>query len=82
MFCPECESKRELASMEMTPEILEEMAASEVCADYVGDEIYAQRLTICKKCNHLMNEMTCMNCGCFIQFRARHSQAACVEGKW
>lgn len=80
--CPVCESKRELASMELSPEIVAEMAESEPCADYAGDDIYRQRLMVCQACSHLIGGMTCANCGCFVQFRAKHKSAGCVEGKW
>lgn len=80
--CPVCESKRELASMDMTPEIIAEMAAAEPCSDYAGDEIYMQRLKVCQNCRSLIGGMTCANCGCFVQFRAKHISAACIEGKW
>lgn len=81
-FCPVCENKRQLASMEMTPEIIAEMAASEPCGDYVGDEIYTHRLEICNACSKLIGGMTCANCGCFVQFRAKHLTASCVDAKW
>ncbi len=81
-ICPECETKAYLSSLEMTPELLEEMAFQEQISDYVGDEIYKKRLDICKNCDKLIGGMTCMNCGCFVQFRARHITGVCVEGKW
>ncbi len=80
--CPVCESKRELASMEMTPELVAEMAKEEPCADYAGDELYNKRLEICSKCSRLIGGMTCANCGCFVQFRAKHITAHCIDGKW
>lgn len=80
--CPVCESKRELAAMEMTPETIAEMAAAEPCADYCGDELYTRRLEICRDCPKLLGGMTCGNCGCFVQFRAKHITAHCSDGKW
>lgn len=81
-LCPECETKAYLSSMEMTPELAMEMAQNEPCPDYVGDEKYKMRLDICKGCSKLIGGMTCSNCGCFIQFRAKHFTAACSEGLW
>ncbi|MCR4580009.1 MAG: DUF6171 family protein [Treponema sp.] len=82
-ICPECETKAYLSSMDMTPELLEEMAAQEpLTEDSVSQEIYRQRLEICQKCSRLIGGMTCAECGCFVQFRARHKTAACAIGRW
>ncbi len=81
-ICPVCENKAYLASMDMTPELVEEMAAQEEISDFVGEEVYKQRLEICNSCPKLIGKMTCANCGCFVQFRARHKFASCIEGKW
>ena len=80
--CPVCDNKNNLAAMDMSPELIAEIVAQESVADYVGDEIYAERLKICNNCEKLVGGMTCQNCGCFVQFRARHLAAACVEGRW
>ena len=68
--------------MEMTPELVEEMAAAEPVADFCGDEELQRRLGICGACPRLLNKMTCAECGCFVQFRARHSTAHCALGNW
>lgn len=81
-ICPECETKSYLSSMEMTPELVEEMAMQEKISDFIGEEAYRKRLEICHNCSKLIGEMTCQNCGCFVQFRARHISASCVDGKW
>ena len=81
--CPECENKAYLSSLDMTPELLEEMAAQEpVTEDTVSEDIYRSRLEICMACDKLIGGMTCRECGCFVQFRARHKSAACIYGKW
>ena len=80
--CPVCESKKQLAAMEMTPELVEEMAAGEPISDFCGDELLTQRLTTCAACPKLLNQMTCAECGCFVQFRARHITAHCALEKW
>ena len=80
--CPVCESKRELAAMEMTPEIVAEMAAAEPIADFCGQDELSRRLAICEACSRLVNQMTCAECGCFVQFRARHATAHCANGMW
>lgn len=80
--CPVCESKKELASMEMTPELVEEMASQEPIADFCGEKELTRRLEICNQCTKLISGMTCSECGCFVQFRARHSTAHCANGEW
>lgn len=80
--CPACEHKKNLLSLNYTPELIEEMAASEPCPDFIGQEQYELRKEICFSCPKLIGGMTCSVCGCFIQFRARHLTAHCADGKW
>ena len=80
--CPVCENKAHLSTMDMTPELVAEMAEQESVADYAGDELVAKRLGICAVCPRLIGGMTCADCGCFVQFRVRHKTAACINGKW
>ncbi len=80
--CPVCETKKQLSAMEMTPELLEEMAEGEHYADGIDEEHYRLRLSICNSCKDLQQGMTCGHCGCFVQFRAKHSTAHCAMGKW
>ena len=80
--CPVCESKRELSAMEMTPELAAAMAANEPIADFCGQDELNRRLSICGECPRLINQMTCAECGCFVQFRARHATAHCALGEW
>ncbi len=81
-LCPECETKAHLSTMDMTPELVQEMAEMESLPDYAGDQLVARRLQICRSCPRLLGGMTCADCGCFVQFRVRHKAAACVNGKW
>lgn len=80
--CPECENKKHLSAMDMTPELVAEMAAAEPVTDYAGDALVEKRLAVCRKCPGLIGGMTCRDCGCFVQFRVRHKSASCVNGKW
>lgn len=80
--CPVCETKKQLSSMELSPEELEEMAEAEHYADALDDAAYQKRLEICRNCKDLQMGMTCGQCGCFVQFRAKHSTAHCAMGKW
>lgn len=68
--------------MQMTPELVEEMASQEEISDYCGKDEYERRLKLCAECPKLISEMTCALCGCFVQFRARHSTAHCILEKW
>ena len=80
--CPVCENKAHLLAMDITPELAEEMAMAEDCPDFCGEETYRKRLSICSDCPELVGGMTCRDCGCFVQFRARHLTAHCVWNKW
>lgn len=80
--CPVCETKKQLSAIDLTPEDLEEMAEAENYADALEDDAYQKRLKICRNCRDLQNGMTCGQCGCFVQFRAKHSTAHCAMGKW
>ena len=79
--CPVCENKAHLTAMDMTPELVAEMAAEEPVSDYAGDKLVAKRLEICGACPRLIGGMTCQDCGCFVQFRVRHKTASCIYGK-
>lgn len=41
--CPECENKKHLSAMEMTPELVAEMAAAEPVTDYAGDSLVEKK---------------------------------------
>lgn len=81
-ICPVCQNKADIASMQMTPELVEEMASLEEYPDFCGQDELLRRLSICNKCESLLNEMTCRECGCFVNFRARHLTAHCIKQKW
>lgn len=80
--CPACENKAQLVTMNLTPELVEEMALSDKVSDPVLDSVYQERLNSCKNCPKLLGGMTCAFCGCFVQFRARHKTAHCPISKW
>ena len=81
-LCPECENKAYLATLEMTPELVEEISQQEPCLDFAGETEYRRRLEICNACSKLIGGMTCSECGCFVQFRAKHISAHCANQKW
>jgi len=50
-------------------------------ADRVTDEVYEQRLSVCKECEKL-NEGTCNSCGCYVELRALTAVSHCPNKKW
>jgi hypothetical protein len=82
-FCPVCESGRELLGMDLSEDLLSEMAQRQGFAD--GDVSlteYNNRLEICYVCPSAQGMMTCAECGCFIQFKAKSKGSFCPIGKW
>ena len=49
--------------------------------DRVGDEVYEQRLSVCKECD-MLNAGTCNACGCYVELRALASVSSCPYKKW
>lgn len=49
--------------------------------DRVLDEVYEQRLEICKQCD-LLVAATCQACGCYVEFRAAVAHSRCPKKKW
>lgn len=47
------------------------------------DEVYEERLSLCKQCDSLLNGM-CRVCGCFVEMRAAVDKNHCpaVSSKW
>lgn len=48
---------------------------------FVSDEVYEYRLLQCSRCKYLEYGATCRQCGCFVQIRAKLSDAACPLSK-
>lgn len=46
-----------------------------------SDELYENRLSVCKGCNYL-NEGTCNACGCYVELRAASVLGKCPYKKW
>lgn len=49
--------------------------------DKVSDEVYEQRLNVCRECERLI-EATCDACGCYVEFRAAVKTGRCPYKKW
>jgi hypothetical protein len=45
------------------------------------DELYEQRLQICKECELLLEGM-CRRCGCYVELRAASRKNYCPDKKW
>lgn len=51
---------------------IEKLSATE----RADDELYAQRLLLCKECENLVSGV-CMKCGCYVEFRAAFKKQKC-----
>ena len=45
------------------------------------DELYSERLNICKSCGQLTTG-TCFVCGCYVEMRAAKKTNSCPRKKW
>jgi hypothetical protein len=43
----------------------------------VPAEVYEQRLSICRSCQHLLQAQTCQLCGCFVRVSAQYRSKSC-----
>lgn len=57
-------------------------AADTLRGDFATDEVRAERLEICKKCEYLAMGSNCKLCGCFVHLKARYAAASCDINKW
>lgn len=48
---------------------------------FVSDEVYEYRLLQCKGCKYLELGTTCMQCGCFVEIRAKLRDSSCPLSK-
>lgn len=47
----------------------------------VDDATYEARLEKCYSCSELMNQQTCMLCGCFVRVAAKYRDRSCPNVK-
>lgn len=45
------------------------------------DELYEERLRVCRECDLLLEGM-CRSCGCYVELRAAVRKNACPRKKW
>jgi hypothetical protein len=48
---------------------------------FVSDEVYELRLLKCSKCKYLDSKGICLQCGCYVQIRAKLADASCSLSK-
>ena len=64
-------------------DVLKESLSNDSTSLLVSDQIYNERLEICKSCDwYDPNEIRCKNCGCWLENKARWSLDSCPIGKW
>ena len=51
-------------------------------SDKVSDEVYRQRLDVCRGCDRLGEDGTCFSCGCYVEFRAIIKAGRCPNSHW
>ena len=57
--------------------------------EYASNEVVDKRIAICKRCPHLKTlpmgingTGNCSKCGCFVDFKAKHTKSNCPVFKW
>ena len=65
------------AAFESVRNYLESLGADEK----VSDEVYHERLDICKNCEFLLSAM-CRKCGCYVEVRAALKKSDCPAKLW
>lgn len=51
----------------------------------VSDDVFDQRMNTCQKCTFYSSDgmsPRCLQCGCFLDAKARLTEAKCPIGKW
>jgi hypothetical protein len=50
---------------------------------FVPNEVYEDRIAICKECTHYFRLTgNCLKCGCFVKVKSRISVMSCPINKW
>ena len=50
--------------------------------DKVSSKVYRKRLDICRGCERLADDGTCLSCGCYVEFRAVIKTGRCPKLHW
>lgn len=79
-FCRKCLT-RELADGGEIYRTLQEHIENLDPEVRAADELYDERLSICRDCELLLQGM-CRSCGCYVELRAAVRKNGCPEKKW
>lgn len=79
-YCRKCLT-REMAGQEEYFKSLHEYIANIETELKVPDELYEERLSVCKDCDLLLEGM-CRVCGCYVELRAVMKKNACPRHRW
>jgi hypothetical protein len=64
-------------------ELLQYLGTNREKALFVSDEIYAERVSICRSCEKINElENSCRECGCYIPAKAKIILDSCPLKKW
>jgi hypothetical protein len=78
--CSENVSAKAKISQDQINEAIDKLARNKRIK-FVSDEVYKSRLLQCSKCRYLDSGVTCLQCGCFVQIRAKLADANCPISK-
>ncbi len=78
MTCSNCERKEWLASLDVESLIEEQLSLE---TNLANENTVAKRRAFCSKCKEL-SQHTCIQCGCFVEFRIHLKEKSCPLGKW
>ena len=78
--CSENVNTKRHISQEQIEDAINKLAKSKRIK-FVSDEVYEFRLLQCKECEYLEYGTTCLQCGCFVQIRAKLADAVCPLSK-
>ncbi len=78
--CSENVSVKAQISQDQINEAIDKLARNKRIK-FVSNEVYEFRLLQCNKCRYLDSRGTCLQCGCFVQIRAKLADASCPLSK-
>lgn len=79
-FCKRCLT-REMAGQEQYFANLRAYIENLDADVKAAEEVYEERLGVCKECDHLLQGM-CRSCGCYVELRAAMGKNSCPNRKW
>jgi hypothetical protein len=50
--------------------------------DFSSPLLVEQRLSICRSCEFIVNNESCLKCSCLLSNRTKYVESFCPEGKW